>query len=140
MKIVLSFIFVLAGLAGFAQSEQKAEMLWLNESTHDFGNIPQGTPVFTSFQLKGLGDSLKLEMVQAGCGCTTPEFKIGTYAPNEPVNIKVGFNAAAAGAFNKPITITYNGGQQKIIFIKGNVQTAPAAPAPANGIVAKIKS
>jgi len=140
MKIILSFIFVLAGFAGFAQASQNPEKLWMNEAAHDFGNIPQGTPVFTNFQLKGLGDSLKLEMVQAGCGCTTPEFKAGTYAPDELVNIKVGFNAAAMGAFNKPITITYNGGQQKVIFIKGTVQSAPSAPAPTNGLVSKIKS
>jgi hypothetical protein len=128
---------LLLSVSSFAQ--EKKETLWLNETSHDFGKIPQGKPVYTHFELKGLGDSLKLEMVQAGCGCTTPEFKAGTYAPNESVKIKVGFNAAAVGPFNKPITITYNNGQQKVIMITGTVEQTPSTPAPGNGAVGKIK-
>ncbi len=111
MKFALSLLFVLAGFAGFAQTQEE-EKIWLNETTHDFGNIPQGTPVYTTFELKGVGDQLKLEMVQASCGCTTPEFKAGTYPAGEKVVIKVGFNAGALGAFNKPITITYHKGDR----------------------------
>ncbi|MCU0396433.1 MAG: DUF1573 domain-containing protein [Chitinophagaceae bacterium] len=128
---------MLVAVVSFGQDNK--EKLWINENSHDFGKIPQGKPVYTTFELKGVGDSLKLEMVQAGCGCTTPEFKTGTYAPGAPVKIKVGFNAAAVGPFNKPITITYNGGMQKVIMITGTVDATPAAPAPGNGAVNKIK-
>lgn len=138
-KQFLALIASVLLLSVSALAQEKKEVLWINESTHDFGKIPQGKPVYTFFELKGLGDSLKLEMVQAGCGCTTPEFKAGTYAPNELVKIKVGFNAAAVGPFNKPITITYNNGQQKVIMITGTVEATPAAPAPGNGAVGKIK-
>jgi hypothetical protein len=55
------------------------------------------------------------------------------------VKIKVGFNAAAVGPFNKPITITYNDGQQKVIMITGTVEQTPSTPAPGNGAVGKIK-
>jgi hypothetical protein len=143
------FIALLTGVlvfsaASFAQTQpqpqpEKKSDLWLNETTHDFGKIPQGKPVFTFFELKNVADSLKLEMVQAGCGCTTPEFKAGTYAPGETVKIKIGYNAAAGGQFSKPVTITYNGGQQKVIMITGTVETTPSAPAPGNGAVGKIK-
>lgn len=128
--IFLSACFML--LAGVSFGQDKKEALWLNETAHNFGKIPQGKPVYTFFELKGLSDSLKLEMVQAGCGCTTPEFRAGSYAPGETVKIKVGFNAAAAGPFNKPVTITYNGGQQKVIMISGTVDATPATPAPVN--------
>lgn len=139
-KQILTMLLGLLAFAGVAVAQQdKKEALWINETSHDFGKIPQGKPVYTHFELKGMGDSLKLEMVQAGCGCTTPEFKAGAYAPGEPVKIKVGFNAAAAGPFSKPITITYNGGQQKVIMITGTVEVTPSAPAPANGAVGKIK-
>ncbi len=142
-KISLLFAFVLfaGSTISFAQSNdpKPAENIWLNEEKHDFGKIPQGTPVYTWFELKGLGDDLKLEMVQAGCGCTTPEFKAGTYKAGESVKIKVGFNAAAVGPFNKPITIFYNEGKQKVIFITGDVQSTPAAPAPGNQGISKIK-
>lgn len=135
-------LFMMLGLAVNAQTtpEKKAENLWLNESSHDFGKIPQGKPVFTFFEIKTTtADSLKLEMVQAGCGCTTPEFKAGTYAPGETVKIKVGYNAANEGNFTKPVTITFNGGQQKVINITGTVVPTPATPAPANGNLGKVQ-
>jgi hypothetical protein len=141
IAVIMSGLLLLGGTVLFAQSNEPkpAEKIWLNEEKHDFGKIPQGTPVYTTFELKGVGDALKLEMVQAGCGCTTPEFQAGTYKAGDPVKIKVGFNAAAAGPFNKPITITYNDGQQKVIFISGEVVNTPAQPAPGNGNIGKIK-
>lgn len=129
-----------AAMAQTPNEKKEAEPIWINSSSHNFGNIPQGTPVYTQFVIKSnTADSLKLEMVQAGCGCTTPEYKAGAYAPNQEVVIKVGFNAAAPGAFTKPVTITYNGGQQKVINITGTVITTPATPAPTNGALGKIK-
>lgn len=138
-KHLLAMMASLLLIATVSFAQEKKETLWMNETNHDFGKIPQGKPVYTFFELKGVGDSLKLEMVQAGCGCTTPEFKAGNYAPGEPVKIKVGFNAAAAGRFDKPITITYNGGTQKVIMISGIVEATPAAPAPSNGAIGGIK-
>jgi Protein of unknown function (DUF1573) len=125
-----------------ALEEKKApDALWMNESTHDFGKIPQGKPVTTEFLLKNTGkDSLKLEMVQAGCGCTTPVWKPGPYAPGEDFKITVGYNAAGEGAFTKPVTITYNGGQQKVINITGSVFSTPVTPAPQNNGVGKVQN
>ncbi|HMP92439.1 MAG TPA: DUF1573 domain-containing protein [Phnomibacter sp.] len=141
-KFVLTFFAgVLAmSLNSIAQNtpEKKTE-IWMNQTTHDFGKIPQSIPVYTVFEIKSLTDSLKLEMVTAGCGCTTPEFRAGNYAPGEVAKIKVGYNAAASGQFSKPVTITYNGGQQKVIMITGTVEATPATPAPGNGAVGKIK-
>lgn len=140
ISLIISSILLLSATVSFAQQAPKTEeKIWLNEEKHDFGKIPQGTPVYTVFEIKGIGEDLKLEMVQAGCGCTTPEFQAGTYKAGEIVKIKVGFNAAAAGPFNKPITITYNDGQQKVIFIYGEVANTPASPAPANAAIARIK-
>ncbi|MEO7312489.1 MAG: DUF1573 domain-containing protein [Chitinophagaceae bacterium] len=123
------------------EEKKAADMLWLNETTHDFGKIAQGKPVTTEFALKNTGkDSLKLEMVQAGCGCTTPQWKPGPYAPGQDFKITVGYNAAAEGAFTKPVTITYNGGQQKVINITGTVFSTPATPAPQNNGIGKVQN
>ena len=47
---------------------------------HNFGKIPQGKPVEYDVILKNVsGDSVKIENVQVGCGCTTPKWK-----PNPP--------------------------------------------------------
>jgi hypothetical protein len=139
--VALLALFMFTGIAVNAQTtDNKGNTLWLSEGTHDFGKIAQGKPVFTYFEIKSTtNDSLKLELVQAGCGCTTPEFKAGTYAPGEVVKIKVGYNAANAGNFTKPVTITYNGGQQKVINITGTVVETPAAPAPANANLGKVQ-
>ena len=123
-----------------AKTPQTADALWMKEGTHDFGKIAQGKPVTTEFEMKNSGkDSLKLENVQAGCGCTTPVWTPGTYAPGQNFKITVGYNAAAEGAFNKPVTITYNGGTQKVIYITGTVYSTPSTPAPENKGVSKVQ-
>lgn len=128
--------------SGIQQSETvkpQEGSLWVNEAAHDFGKIPQGRPVTTEFELKNTGkDSLKLDNVQASCGCTTPVWKAGPYAPGEKFKITVGYNAAAEGLFTKPVTITYNG-QQKVVTITGTVYATPSTPAPENKGVSKVQ-
>ena len=121
------------------ETAKPAETLWLNETAHDFGKIPQGKPVTTDFELKNTGkDSLDLQSVQASCGCTTPQYKAGKYGPGEKFKITVGYNAAAEGAFTKTVTITYNG-QQKVVTIGGTVYATPSTPAPENKGVSKVQ-
>jgi hypothetical protein len=141
MAFLAGFMLLSVAVSAQAPDDKKAtETLWLSETVHDFGKIAQGKPVYTFFEIKSTTkDSLKLEMVQAGCGCTTPEFKAGSYAPGETVKIKIGYNAAAEGAFTKPVTITFNGGQQKVINITGTVVPTPSTPAPGNGGLEKIQ-
>ena len=122
-----------------ADAAKPAETLWLNETAHDFGKIPQGKPVTTEFELKNTGkDSLDLQSVQASCGCTTPVYKTGKYGPGEKFKITVGYNAANEGAFTKTVTITYNG-QQKVVTIGGTVYATPSTPAPENKGVSKVQ-
>jgi Protein of unknown function (DUF1573) len=101
---------------------------------YDFGKIPQGKPVIHIFEVVNNGkDSLKINNVQASCGCTTPEWdREKVQAPGEKTNITVGYNAASEGGFTKFITITYNGTQTKQISIKGDVWKTPLASAPEN--------
>lgn len=115
-------------------AKSAADMLKVNAMEHDFGKIPQGKPVTTEFIVTNTGTApLKLENVQASCGCTTPVWdKDAAIAPGATAKITVGYNAAAPGAFAKPVTIFYNNGQTKQIFIKGEVWSAPAESAPAN--------
>ena len=69
---------------------------------------------------------LKLDNVAASCGCTTPEWSREEIAPGATAVIKVGYNAAAEGPFEKPITITYVCSETTVIKIKGEVWKAPA--------------
>jgi hypothetical protein len=117
-----------------------AEVVQLRETEHDFGKIPQGKPVFYYFDITNLGTiPLKLDNVQASCGCTTPEWNKDPIPAGATDRIKVGYNAASEGSFEKFITITYNGNQTKQIKIKGTVWKAPAGSAPANQSVQFLK-
>lgn len=109
------------------------ENLVLKETEFDFGKIPQGKPVTHIFEFKNEGDTpLTLTTVQASCGCTTPEWNKDEVKPGATSSIKVGYNAAAEGSFNKAVTITYNGNQTTHLIIKGEVWKTPVTSAPEN--------
>lgn len=116
------------------------DLLRLKEIEHDFSQIPQGKPVYYSFEITNTGKTeLKLDNVQASCGCTTPEWSRDPIAAGATAKIRVGYNAAAAGPFEKTITITYNTDQSKQIKIKGNVWKAPDGAAPTNASTDLLK-
>jgi len=117
-----------------------AEVLVLKETGWDFGKIQQGRPVTHEFVISNTGkDSLKLDDVRASCGCTTPVWKREPIAPETASKITVGYNAYNEGPFEKTVTILYNGGQTKLLTIKGYVYKAPATPAPENTGVQVLK-
>jgi len=148
MKKIAVLIFLVSGfmLAG-AQTPQITQIkpeipdpLLIKKVEFDFGKIPQGKPVYTYFEIMNTGtEPLKLDNVQASCGCTTPEWNHEAIAPGSTAIIKVGYNAAAEGYFEKPITITYNTSQSKQLKIKGNVWKAPVGSAPANASIQFLK-
>lgn len=133
------------GTTAFAQTSPDTkntvpEVLSLKETSHDFGKIAQGRPVTYTFQVTNNSkEAVRLENVQASCGCTTPEWSREPIAPGGVTNIKVGYNAAAEGAFNKTVTIFYNNNQTKGIVISGTVFKAPATSAPANASLSLLK-
>ncbi|MEO5683698.1 MAG: DUF1573 domain-containing protein [Chitinophagaceae bacterium] len=117
------------------------ELLVLKEASFDFSKIQQGRPVTHEFVVTNPAstDTLKIEDVRASCGCTTPVWKREPIAPNSSSKITVGYNAYNEGPFEKTVTITYNGGQTKILTIKGNVYKAPVTAAPENQGVDLLK-
>ena len=117
------------------------EALSLKHTEHDFGKIPQGKPVTYVFTFTNTGTTpLKLENVQAACGCTTPEWSKDEIVPGASSKITVGYNAAAEGPFSKPVTITYNGNQTKQLIIKGEVWKTPTTSAPENTGLGSLKN
>ncbi len=115
--------------------------LIIEEAIFDFGKIPQGKPVQHDFEITNTGKTpIKLINVQASCGCTTPEWdKDKNILPGEKSKIKIGYNAASEGSFNKLITITYNENQTKQITIKGEVWKTPTTSAPANTAASELR-
>jgi hypothetical protein len=122
------------------QEATPAATLKFSATEHDFSSIPQGKPVYYTFTLSNTGDKpLKIDDVVATCGCTTPEWSRDPIAPGAGTSLKVGYNAAAEGYFEKYITVTYNGNQSQQIKIKGTVWKAPEGSAPPNASIHFLK-
>lgn len=141
-KILLGLVMLISVSAAFAQPAKPAtEIIAMKETVYDFGKIQQGRPVTHDFFISNSSTTevLKLENVQASCGCTTPEWKKEPVEPGASTRIIVGYNAYAEGPFEKLVTITYNNGQTKTITIKGNVYKSPASSAPENSSVQILK-
>ena len=132
-------VFLAAGTSA-QETASVPEALQFKETEFNFGKIAQSKPVFHLFSLTNTSDkAVKLDNVQASCGCTTPEWSRDEIAPGAKTDIKVGYNAAAEGAFDKTITVSY-AGQTKVLRIKGEVWKAPATSAPGNASVELLKN
>jgi hypothetical protein len=142
MKKLLTLLLIMAvACAGFSQGNTvSADELKFRETEHDFSSIPQGKPVYYTFEVVNTGQTpLKLDDVHASCGCTTPEWNRDPIAPGATAKIKVGYNAAAEGYFEKYITVTYQSIHTKQLKIKGTVWKAPEGSAPTNASINFLK-
>lgn len=149
---LLFFLFVCAGAALHAQKRVMSptatpekthivtpDPLSFTRTEYDFGNIPQGKPVTHIFEFRNTGkEPLIINEVKASCGCTTPVWNRDTIPAGGSSSIQVGFNAAAAGPFVKPVFITYNGDKSIQIIIKGDVWKTPEDSAPLNQFVHQL--
>ena len=120
------------------QGEQKADIskvLEFKEENHDFGKIPYGKPVEFDVTIKNISsDSIKIDNVKVGCGCTTPKYEQGkSYAPGETFKVTLGFSGYADGIFEKAVDIFFNNGLSKQIKFHGVGYKVAETPAPANG-------
>lgn len=121
-------------------AQDVAKVLQVSDADHDMGKIPYGKPIEYEVSVKNISsDSVKLQNVQAGCGCTTPVWKPGPYAPGETFKIKVGFNGSTKGVFNKNVTIFLENGLSKQIKFHGETFETPDNAAPANSAVQGMK-
>jgi hypothetical protein len=142
MKRIISLILASAlFINGFAQPALPVqEDIVLKETVFDFGKIPQGKPVFHYFEVINSGKTpMVISNIQTSCGCTTPEWSKEPIAPGGSTKVKVGYNAASEGNFEKTITLTYNQNLSKQINIKGIVWKAPEGAAPENSSIQLLK-
>jgi hypothetical protein len=124
-----------------AQGDQKPEeKLEFKQVEIDFGKIAQNKPVYDYFEIFNKSNQpVKISNVIASCGCTTPEWDKEAIEPGKSTKIKVGYNAASGGPFEKSITINYDDNQAKVVKIKGEVVKAPEGAAPPNASIQFLK-
>ncbi|MBM3443566.1 MAG: DUF1573 domain-containing protein [Bacteroidetes bacterium] len=143
-KLTLVIIGMCMAMTGDTQvAVQSIPVVQLNakQPIHDFGRIAQGKPVYVGFEIRNpSAETLSISDVQASCGCTTPEWSRQPIAPGSSAVIRVGYNAAAEGAFEKTIQVFYGNGQVLQLTIRGDVWKTPDQPAPANKSIALLKN
>ncbi len=124
--VVIGFTFV--ARTASAQDSEKAEFKF-NEEKHDFGKIPQGTPVTTVFEFTNVGkEPLIITDVRPTCGCTIADFTKTPVKAGDKGIIKITYNAAFVAPFTKTIVVTSNASTPvKNLIIVGEVVAKPAS-------------
>lgn len=142
MKKTFLTIMLAAGFIGaaFAQDQEKKTITLESSSdakiefaktTHDFGNIKEGTQATVEFTFKNTGNApLVLTSVTASCGCTSPKWTREPIAPGTNGSITVVYNSRSRpGKFTKTVTVKHNGeGGTQYLTITGFVEKAATEP------------
>jgi hypothetical protein len=99
------------------------EIIKLNEEKHNFGKIKQGVPVSYYFEITNISNKpIVIETAWASCGCTVPEYEKQPISPGKTTKVKVQYNAASTGHFEKDVSIKLAGVEApKVIKITGEV-------------------
>ncbi|MFZ5948960.1 MAG: DUF1573 domain-containing protein [Stygiobacter sp.] len=107
MKKLIILLFILGNIL-FAQFNQpKIEAKKYN---HDFGTVVEGQIVITNFEIVNNGSAeLKIDKVNASCGCTAAFPTKNILKPGEKTNIKVEFNSSGR-----------LGPQEKYVYVSSN--------------------
>jgi hypothetical protein len=122
------------------QQNDITKVVEFKELDHDFGKIPFGKPAEFELEMKNISkDSIKIENVQVGCGCTTPKWSPGPYPSGETFKVGIGFNGATDGEFHKVVTLFFNGGLSQVIKFHGQTYKTPDNAAPGNATIEKMK-
>ncbi len=140
-KLILSIFSAGCLTAASAQSAETDSKAFFRSPEYNFGNIQQHKPVTHDFWLINHSDQpIQIQNVMASCGCTTPVYSKEAVAAGDSTKVTVGFNAAAAGYFNRSINILLESGQLEQIHVTGVVYEIPVTPAPKNTVLERIKT
>jgi rhodanese-related sulfurtransferase len=120
------------GIAAAAAPE-----IHVDSDTYDFGTIVEGFAVEHTFVLSNVGDeTLIIDRVYAGCGCTTTALATKELEPGESVELHAVVNTSGFGGtdVSKPIYVYSNdprfaeegGPTRLVLYITGSVLRAEA--------------
>ena len=124
MMVTLVLVCLMNTTDIFAQTTAKVTSVidWTGK-TYDFGKIPQGKPVTAEFQFKNPSMvPLIIYSVKPSCGCTVADYPKEPVPPQKTGTIKVTFNAASPGFFQKSVVVATNAGEEsETLIFKGEV-------------------
>ena len=126
------FLFIAAAFilsaGAMAQSSKPDDFAKFNTDKHDFGKIKQAVPAVYYFEITNKSAKpLVIENAHATCGCTVPEYQKDPILPGKTTNVKVEYNAANGGHFDKFVYVKFAGiTEEKVLGITGEVLPAEA--------------
>ena len=130
MKNKIAFLlFVVVYFSGVAQP--RIEFL---KNTHDFGYVVEGEKPIYTFEFENIGtDTLILQSVKPGCGCTSPSWSKDPIAPGDVGEITVTYNSKGRlGTFSKPVNVSSNASNPRMILnilgLVGKVDASEEVP------------
>jgi len=123
--IAAAFI-VTAG--AMAQTTKPDDFAKFNTNKYDFGKVKQNVPAVYSFEITNTSNKpLVIENAHATCGCTVPEYQKDPILPGKTAKVKVQYNAANGGQFDKTVFVKLAGvDEEKALGITGEVLPAEA--------------
>ncbi len=85
-------IIYLIAILSFTLSAYAAPMIEIKEPSFNFGKVAQRTSVSHTFWIKSTGtDTLRIERVVPGCGCTKAPLQDSVLAPGDSTSIEIIF-------------------------------------------------
>jgi hypothetical protein len=125
--LVLVAQVALGQVATPAKPKTDVAVVTVDNQNFDFGKIKQGVPATHRFMFTNTGKvPVVITNAQPSCGCTSPNWTKEPILPGGQGFVDATYNAAAAGGFNKSITVTANTETGVIILtIKGEVVAEP---------------
>lgn len=111
-----------AEFQSFKNTRADSAIISFTKTLHDYGTIKKGSEGTYDFTFTNTGKiPLILSNVSTTCGCTTPSWPREPIAPGKSGQIKVKYNTANIGGFQKGITV-YSNAKTVMLTIKGSVQ------------------
>ena len=111
-----------------AQTTKPDDFAKFNTNKYDFGKIKQNVPAVYTFEVTNTSNKpLVIENAHATCGCTVPEYQKDPILPGKTAKVKVQYNAANGGQFDKTVYVKLAGvDEEKALGITGEVLAAEA--------------
>lgn len=123
--LLFSLFFAVGSLLAQANTSPAqvdiAKVLKFTNDNYDMGKIPYGKPTeFTVIIQNISNNSITLDNVMVGCGCTTPKYtKDQIILPGATTTVILGFNGSALGNFSKSATLFFSGNLNKTVLFHG---------------------
>lgn len=130
-KIFVLMAALFTGMMAMAQNQPAKDItkvLEFKNAEYNMGKIPFGKPLEYEVEIKNISaETVVLEKVEVGCGCTTPKYEAGhKILPGEVYKITLGFNGGNMGPFTKFATLYFKDGMSRQVKFFGEAFQEPA--------------